>query len=73
MGSHNDLAKGAGIGRTLQGFEGQQVVAEDEPVIEDVVIADPALGVVAPSRVLLQHARLQPRPVLLSDPRQLQA
>ena len=52
----------------FESFEGEEVVAEDEAVIEQVVVGDAVLGVVGPLRVLLQNPRLQPRSVLLTDP-----
>src|SRR5665213_1646100 len=56
----------------LQRLEREQVVAKDEPVVEDVLVADTLLGVVALLRVFKQDARLQPRPVLLANPCQFQ-
>jgi hypothetical protein len=53
-------------------FEGEQIVAEDEAVVEAVVVRDAMLGVIRLLRVFEQDARLQPRPVLLSNPSQLQ-
>ena len=52
-------------------FERKQVIAEDESIIEDVVIGDPVRGVVRLLRVLQENTRLQPRPVLLSYPGKL--
>lgn len=56
----------------LKCFEGEQVVAEDEAIIEDVVVGDSMRGMVSLSRVLQQNARLQLRPVLLPDPGKLE-
>ena len=57
----------------LQRLEREQVVAKDEPVVEDVLLADTLLGVLALLRVFKQDARLQPRPVLLANPGQFQS
>jgi hypothetical protein len=54
----------------LQGFEGEQIVAKDEAVIEPVIIRDAVLGVIGFLRVFEQDARLQAGPVFLADPRQ---
>ena len=48
--------------------ESKQVVAEDKPVIENVVIGDSVRCVVGLLRVLQQDSRLQLRPVLFTDP-----
>ena len=45
----------------------------DQPVIEDVVVAHPLCGVIGRSCVFEQDARLQPRPLVLTDPRELQS
>ena len=52
----------------FQRLEREQVVAEDEPVVEEVVIRDAVLRVVGLLRVFEQDARLKPGPVLLPDP-----
>ena len=52
----------------LQRLQRQQVVAEDQPVVEDVVVRHPVLRVVGLLRIFQQNARLQLRPVLLADP-----
>ena len=54
----------------LERLEGREVVAEDQPVVEEVVLGDPVGGVVRLARVLNQNARLQLRPILLADPSQ---
>jgi hypothetical protein len=54
----------------LQRLEREQVVAKDEPIIEDVVLCHTLLGVVTLLRVFKQDARLQPRPVVFANPRQ---
>jgi len=54
-------------------FECQQVVAEDEPIIEEIVIGDTMRRVARLLRVFEQDAWLQPRPVLLADPGQFQS
>src|SRR5574337_1261759 len=56
----------------FQRFQREQVVAEDEPAIEQIVIGDPVRGVIRFLRVLQQNARLQPRPVPLPDPREFE-
>ena len=56
----------------LQRLKREQVVAEDQPVVEDVVLRHALLRVIALLRVLQQDARLQLRPVLLANPRQFQ-
>ena len=56
----------------FQRFEGEEIVAEDEAVIEKVVVGNAVLGVVGVLRVLQQNPRLQLRPVLLSDPGEFQ-
>ena len=56
----------------FQRFEGQQIVAEDETVVEQVVIRDAMRGVIRLLRVFEQDARFQPRPVLLPDPGQFE-
>jgi hypothetical protein len=53
----------------LQRLERQQVVPEDEAVVEAVVRPNPLGSVIRLFGVLEQDARLQARPVLLSDPR----
>jgi len=52
----------------FKGFEREEIVAEDKPVIEKVVIGQPMFRVLRPLLVIHQDARLQPRPVLLADP-----
>ncbi len=52
----------------LQCLQCQQVVAEDQPIVEDVALTHPLLRVIAPRRVLQQDARLQLRPHVLADP-----
>src|SRR5450759_934807 len=53
-------------------LEGEQIVAEDEPVIKDVVVRDASWSVIRPLRILEQNARLEPGPVLLPNPCQFQ-
>jgi hypothetical protein len=53
-------------------LEGEEVVSENKPVIEQVVVGDTVLGVIRPLRILQQNPRLQPRPVLLADPGEFQ-
>jgi hypothetical protein len=52
----------------FQGFEGEEVVAEDEAVVEDVFLAGAVLGVVAFGGVFQQDARFEARAVFLADP-----
>ena len=52
----------------LQRLQRQQVVAEDQPVVEEVILRHPMLRVITPRRVFQQNARLQLRPVFLADP-----
>ncbi|BBA34071.1 uncharacterized protein sS8_2119 [Methylocaldum marinum] len=42
----------------LQGFERQQVVPEDQPVIENVAVRNPVFGMVGLFRIFEQDARL---------------
>ncbi len=56
----------------LQRLQRQQVVTEDEPVVEDVVLCHPMLCVIRIGRTLQQDARLQLGPVLLADPGELE-
>lgn len=51
-----------------QCFEHKQVISDDQPVIEDVVVGDPVRSMVGLLRVLQENARLQLRPVLLFNP-----
>lgn len=53
-------------------FEGEKVVTEDEAVVEEVMVSHPVLRVIRLLCIFEQNARLQPRPILLPDPRQLQ-
>ena len=46
----------------------QQVIAKDQPVIEDVALRHPILRVIAPQRVFQQNARLQLSPRILAYP-----
>ena len=52
----------------LQRLEGEEIVAEDEAVIEVVLVRHPVRGVIRFRRVLQQDARLQLGPRLLPDP-----
>jgi hypothetical protein len=49
-------------------FESKKVVAEDETIIEQVVIGHAVRRMIGLLRVFEQDARLKPRPVLLSNP-----
>ena len=46
-------------------FQRKEIVAEEEAVIEDVVVCDSVRRVVRLLRVLKQDARLQLRPVII--------
>jgi hypothetical protein len=52
----------------FQGFEGQEVIAEDEAVIEDVFFAGAVFGVVAFGGVFQQDAGFEAGAVFLADP-----
>ena len=52
----------------LQRLKRQQVVAENQSVIKDVILGYAVLGVVRLLRVFEQDARLQLGPLLLADP-----
>jgi hypothetical protein len=52
----------------FQGFEGQEVVAEDEAVVEDVFLAGAVLGVVTSGGVFQQDAGFEAGAVFLADP-----
>ena len=54
-------------------FEGEQIVAKDQPVIEAILAGHPVRRVIRLHRVFQQNARLQPGPVLLPNPRQFKA
>lgn len=56
----------------FQCFQGQQVVAENQAVVELVVLAHPLRSVIRLLRILQQNPRLQFRPVLFPDPGQFQ-
>jgi hypothetical protein len=52
----------------FQGFEGQEVVAKDETVVEDVFFADAVLGVVTFGGVFQQDAGFEAGAVFFADP-----
>jgi hypothetical protein len=52
----------------FQGFEGEEIVAEDETVVEDVFFAGTVLGVAAFGGVFQQDARFKAGAVFLADP-----
>ncbi len=56
----------------LQRLQRQQVVPEDQPVVEEVVVGHAVGGVVGARRVLPQDARLQARALLLAGPGQFE-
>jgi len=47
----------------------QKVVAKDWPVVEDVALHHPMLGVITLSRIFEHDARFQARAIFLADPR----
>ena len=55
----------------LYGFQGEEVIAVDEYVVEDVLaIAPPRRGMVRLRGILNQHTRFKPRPLVLANPSQ---
>lgn len=54
----------------LQCFQRQQVVAENQPVVEDIFLGDAMLGVIRLLWVFEQDSRLQLEPLFLADPRE---
>lgn len=56
----------------LEGFQGKEVVAEDELVVEEVGIAYAMVGVVALRRVLDEYAGLEAGAGFLADPGQFE-
>lgn len=52
--------------------ESEQIVAEDDPVVEEVVIGGTMRSVIRLRRIFEQDARVQPGPVLLPNPSQFQ-
>jgi hypothetical protein len=52
----------------FQGFKGQEVVAEDEAVVEDVFFTGTAPGVVTFGGIFQQDAGFQAGTVFLADP-----
>jgi hypothetical protein len=53
-------------------FEGEQVVAEYQPVIEQITVGHAVRGVISLRRVFQQYARFESGPVLFADPRQFE-
>jgi hypothetical protein len=53
-------------------FEGEQVVAEYQPVIEQITVGHAMRGVISLRRVFQQYARFESGPVLFADPRQFE-
>src|SRR5712691_7962299 len=49
-------------------FEGEEVVAEDETIVEKIVVSHAVRSVIGLFRVLQQNARLQLGPVLFANP-----
>ena len=56
----------------LQRLQREQVVAEDQPIVEDIVVRDPMLGVIRLIQIFEQDAWLQLGPFLLADPGQFE-
>lgn len=54
-------------------LKGEQVVAVNQPVVENVVFTDAMRGMIRFGWVFEQDARLQLWPVLLSDPSQFES
>jgi hypothetical protein len=52
----------------LQGFEGEEIVAKDEAVVEDILFAGTMLGMVAFRRVFQQDTGFETGAVFLADP-----
>jgi hypothetical protein len=52
----------------LKGFERKKVVAEDQAIIEKVIVCNSLLGVMRLGRILNQDARLKLWPVVLANP-----
>jgi hypothetical protein len=52
----------------LQRFQRKEVISEDQPIIENVMVAYAVLRMIRLLRLFEQNARLQPRPVLLPNP-----
>ncbi len=53
----------------FQRLQRQQVIPKDQLVVEDVTVSDPLSSMVRLLGIPKKDARLQPRPVLLPDPR----
>ena len=56
----------------FQCLQGQQVVAEDQPVVEQILLCHPITRMVRQILILQQDARLQSRPILLANPGQFE-
>ena len=56
----------------LQRLQRQQVIPEDRPVVEEIVVRHPMRRMIRLLRDLQQTPRLQPRPLILPDPRQFE-
>lgn len=54
----------------LKYFEGKQVIAKNEPVVEQIVVGNAVWRMVGLLRILQQNPRLQLRPILLPNPRE---
>jgi len=58
--------------REASSFFMEQVVPEDQPVVEDVVLRHAMLRVIGLLRVFQQNPRLQLGPILLADPGEIE-
>lgn len=53
----------------FQRLQRQQIVAKNEPVVKDVFVRHTLRRMIGLLLILQQNPRLQPRPILLPDPR----
>ncbi len=56
----------------LQRLQCQQVIAKDQPVVENVLVRHPMFRMIGLFRVFQQNARLQLGPVFFPDPGEFQ-
>jgi hypothetical protein len=54
----------------FKSFQSKQVVAKYQPIVEEVILRNTLGRMVRKRWVFKQNPRLQPRPILLPDPRQ---
>ncbi len=66
----NENAFDASCKLLLQRLQPQQVVTKDQSIVEDVILSNAMRRMIRKRRVFEQNPRLQPRPVLLSNPSQ---